>query len=65
MSAGKVRAVVIDQIRAVSRQPEFVAETCNATTTDAGNTSAGDVRAELKRLDPLWNGLFAPNRRAS
>jgi hypothetical protein len=56
--AGEIEATVIDQLRAVFRQPEIVAGTWKtARAQDAGITEV-DARETLTRLDPLWDELF-------
>jgi hypothetical protein len=55
--AGEIEATVIDQLRAVFRQPEIIAGTCKAARADASITEA-DARAALQQLDPLWDELF-------
>ena len=56
--AGKIEAAVIDQIRAVFRQPEIVAGTWKAARVGDGDISEAEAREALTRLDPLWNELF-------
>jgi hypothetical protein len=55
--AGEIEAAVIDQLRAVFRQPEIIAGTWKAARADA-NITETDSRAALQQLDPLWNELF-------
>ena len=56
--AGDIEDAVIDQLRAVFRQPEIVAGTWKAArTTDADITKA-DAREALQQFDPLWDELF-------
>jgi len=56
--AGEMEAAVIDQLRAVFRQPEIAAGTWkSARTQDSGVTEA-DVREALQQFDPLWDELF-------
>ncbi|WP_374433349.1 recombinase family protein [Tabrizicola sp.] len=56
--AGEIEAAVIDQLRAVFRQPEIIAGTWRAAQLkDAGITEA-DARTALQQLDPLWDELF-------
>jgi len=56
--AGEIEATVIDQLRAVFRQPEIVAGTWKAARVqDCGITDV-DAREALTRLDPLWDELF-------
>ncbi|MDP3959291.1 MAG: recombinase family protein [Pseudorhodobacter sp.] len=56
--AGEIEAAVIDQIRAVLRQPEIVAGTWKAARAQDGDITDAEVRDALARLDPLWDELF-------
>jgi DNA invertase Pin-like site-specific DNA recombinase len=56
--AGEIEAAVIDQIRAVLRQPEIVAGTWKAARAQNGEITEADARDALTRLDPLWDELF-------
>jgi len=56
--AGEIEAAVIDQLRAVFRQPEIVAGTWKATRSQATDVTEADARAALQQLDPLWDELF-------
>ncbi len=56
--AGEIEAAVIDQLRAVFRQPEIVAGTWKAARVHADDITDGDARASLQQLDPLWGELF-------
>jgi len=56
--AGEIEAAVIDQLRAVFRQPEIVAGTWKAARAHADNITEADARAALQQLDPLWDELF-------
>ncbi len=56
--AGEIEAAVIDQLRAVFRQPEIVAGTWKAARVHADDITDGDARASLQQLDPLWDELF-------
>ena len=58
MPAGEIEAAVIDQLRAVFRQPEIVAGTWKAAQPDGDDIAEADVRAALQQLDPLWDELF-------
>jgi site-specific DNA recombinase len=55
--AGEIEAAVIDQLRAVFRQPEIIAGTWKAARADA-NIAEADAFAALQQLDPLWDQLF-------
>ncbi len=56
--AGEIEAAVIDQLRAVFRQPEIVAGTWKAARAQDGEITEADARDALTRLDPLWDELF-------
>jgi hypothetical protein len=56
--AGEIETAVIDQLRAVFRQPETVAGTWKAARTHADNVTEADTRTALQQLDPLWEELF-------
>ena len=56
--AGEIEAAVIDQLRAVFRQPEIVAGTWKAARGHADDVTQADARAALQQLDPLWDELF-------
>ena len=56
--AGEIEAAVIDQLRAVFRQPEIVAGTFRAARTQDEDITEADARAALNQLDPLWDELF-------
>ena len=58
MPAGEIEAVVIDQLRAVFRQPEIVAGTWKAASAHASDITEADARAALQQIDPLWGELF-------
>ena len=56
--AGEIEVAVIDQLRAVFRQPEIVAGTWKAARAQEGEITEAGARDALTRLDPLWNELF-------
>src|SRR6056297_1731143 len=56
--AGEIETAVIDQLRAVFRQPEIVAGTWKAARTQEGEITEAEARDALTRLDPLWDELF-------
>jgi hypothetical protein len=56
--AGEIEAAVIDQLRAVFRQPEIVAGTWKAARAHADDITEADAQATLQQLDPLWDELF-------
>jgi len=56
--AGEIEAAVIDQLRAVFRQPEIVAGTWKAAKMQDGSITEAIAVEALTRLDPLWDELF-------
>ncbi|WP_348272697.1 recombinase zinc beta ribbon domain-containing protein [Pannonibacter tanglangensis] len=56
--AGEMEAAVIDQLRAVFRQPEIVTGTVRALRTAASSLGEDEARKALLQLDPLWDELF-------
>ena len=56
--AGEIETAVIDQLRAVFRQPEIVAGTWKAARAQDGEITEIDACDALTRLDPLWDELF-------
>lgn len=56
--AGEIEAAVIDQLRAVFRQPAIVAGTWKAARAHADCITEADARSALQQLDPLWEELF-------
>jgi hypothetical protein len=58
VSAAAIEAAVVDQVRALLRQPEVVVGTWLAARAEAPALKEGDVLDALARLDPLWGELF-------
>jgi hypothetical protein len=58
LPAGEIEAAVIDQVRALLRQPEVVIGTWRAARADAPDLTESETREALERLDPLWEELF-------
>jgi hypothetical protein len=56
--AGEIEAAVVDQLRAVFRQPEIVAGAWKAARAQSEEITEADARAALQQLDPLWDELF-------
>lgn len=56
--AGEIEAAIIEQLRAMFRQPEIIAGTWKAAKKQNGDVSESDARAALQQLDPLWDELF-------
>src|SRR4051794_1727494 len=58
VSAAEIEAAVVDQVRALLRQPEIVVGTWLAARTKAPDLKECEVRDALARLEPLWGELF-------
>jgi DNA invertase Pin-like site-specific DNA recombinase len=61
LSAGEIERTVVDQLRAVLRAPEMLAQTYREARTQAGEGEAfseRDVVGALCSLDPVWEHLF-------
>ena len=58
VSAAEIEAAVVDQVRALLRQPEVVVGTWLAARAEAPDLTEAEVREALRRLDPLWDELF-------
>lgn len=58
VSAAEIEAAVVDQVRALLRQPEIVVGTWRAARIEAPDLTEGETREALVRLDPLWEQLF-------
>jgi DNA invertase Pin-like site-specific DNA recombinase len=56
--AGEIEAAVINQLRAVFRQPEIVAGTWKAARARDGEITEADAGEALMGLDPVWDQLF-------
>ena len=56
--AGDLEAAVIQQLRAVFRQPEIIAGTLNTARAHDASITEADATAALQRLDLLWDELF-------
>ncbi|PWE30590.1 resolvase [Maritimibacter sp. 55A14] len=56
--AGEIEAAVIDQLRAVFRQPEIVAGTWKVARAQDAEITEADARDALTLLEPLWDELF-------
>ena len=56
--AGEIEAAVIDQLRAIFRQPEIIAGTWHAVKIQNANVTETETRTALLQLDPLWDELF-------
>jgi len=58
VSAAEIEAAVVDQVRALLRQPEIVVGTWRAARRDAPELTEAETQDALHRLDPLWEHLF-------
>jgi DNA invertase Pin-like site-specific DNA recombinase len=58
ISAGQIETAVIDQVRALLRQPEVIMGTWQAARDQDGDLTEAETRAALEQLDPLWEELF-------
>jgi DNA invertase Pin-like site-specific DNA recombinase len=62
VSAAEIEEAVVDQVRALLRQPEVVVGAWLAARAEAPDLEEGEVRDALARLDPLWGELFPAER---
>ncbi len=58
LPAGEIEGLVMEQVRALLRQPEIVVGTWRAAQAEAPDVTEAEVRDALNRLDPLWDELF-------
>ena len=58
VSAAQIETAVVDQVRALLRQPEVVVGTWLAARAEAPDVTEREVREALDRLDPMWGELF-------
>ena len=58
LPAAEIEAAVVDQVRALLRQPEVVVGTWRAARAEAPDLTEAETLAVLERLDPLWEELF-------
>ena len=58
VSAAQIEAAVVDQVRALLRQPQIVVGTWLAVRAEAPGITEREVRDALLRLDPIWDELF-------
>ncbi len=56
--AAEIESAVIDQLRAILRQPEIMAGATRAAKGHHAAISEDEARAALTALDPLWDELF-------
>ncbi len=58
VSAAQIETAVVEQVRALLRQPEVVVGTWLAARAEAPDLTEREVREALDRLDPMWGELF-------
>jgi hypothetical protein len=58
LPAGEIEALVLDQVRALLRQPEVVVGTWRTAQAEAPDLGEDTVRDALPRFDPVWSELF-------
>jgi hypothetical protein len=58
VSAGEIERALVDQLRALLRQPEIIVGTWRAAREEAPDLTEAEVREALAQLDPLWEELF-------
>jgi hypothetical protein len=58
VSAAAIETAVMDQVRALLRQPEIVIGTWRAAQMETPDLTERETREALQRLDPLWDELF-------
>jgi len=58
VTAGEIEAAVINQVRAVFRQPEIIAGAWDASKSHCCDITLDDARTALQQFDPLWDELF-------
>ncbi len=56
--AGDIEAAVIDQLRAVFRQPEIIIGTWKAARPHDADITEAEARQALMQFDPIWDELF-------
>ena len=58
VSAAEIETAVVDQVRALLRQPEIIIGTWLAARTELPDLTEDETRIALSQLDPLWGELF-------
>jgi site-specific DNA recombinase len=56
--AAEIETAVIDQVRAVFRQPEIIAGAWDAAKDHCRDITLNEARMALQQFDPLWDELF-------
>ena len=58
VSASEIEAAVVDQLRAVFRQPEIIVGAWRAAKAEGAAITEDEFREALTQFDPLWGELF-------
>jgi hypothetical protein len=58
VSAAEIETAVVNQLRALLRQPEVIVGTWRAARAEAPDLTEEETRTALDQLDPLWDELF-------
>jgi len=58
LPAGEIEGLVLDQVRALLRQPEVVVGTWRTAREEEADITEEDTRLALERLDEMWGELF-------
>jgi DNA invertase Pin-like site-specific DNA recombinase len=58
VSAAEIESAVVDQLRALLRQPEIIIGTWFAARNELPDLTEDETRIALSQLDPLWGELF-------
>jgi hypothetical protein len=56
--AAQIEALVVEQVRALLRQPEIIVGTWQAARATDSDVTERETRDALHQLDPLWEELF-------
>jgi site-specific DNA recombinase len=58
LPAGEIEGLVMEQVRALLRQPEIIVGIWRAARAEVPDLAEAEVSEALERLDPLWDELF-------
>ncbi len=58
VSAAEIEGTVVDQLRAVFRQPEIIVGAWKSGVKHARGMTEAEARDALTSLDPMWDELF-------
>ena len=62
VSAAEIERAVVDQVRALLRQPEIIVGTWVAARAVSPGVTEAEVQETLDHLDPMWDELFPAER---